>query len=225
MDIYHPRNQGTGPGVILTFQLFGVDEHIRGLADRLAALGYTVAVPNLYHRAGVTELPMDDDGRQRGFELLNGLTREGVLADLAETIKELPDGPIGIVGLSMGAHIAWLAAAELPITAAAVLFPGWLTGTAIPLSRPEPTVELTSKIGGSVLLLAGDQDHVLPAADVRIIQEALTTARVRHEVVLYPGVGHAFFFAGASTYDADAANDAWRRIGAFLDTELTPVLD
>jgi carboxymethylenebutenolidase len=220
MDIYFPKDQGDGPGVILTFQLFGIDEHVRRLADRIAALGYTVAVPNLYHRAGVTELPMDDAGRQRGLQLLGGLTRENVLADLAETMDRLPAGPKGIVGLSMGGHIAYLAAAELGLDAAAVLFPGWLTGTAIPLSRPEPTVELTPKITGRVLLLAGDQDHVLPPADIDTIKTALQEAGVRHEVVLYPGVPHAFFFPGTATYHPEAADDAWQRIGTFLAAEL-----
>jgi carboxymethylenebutenolidase len=220
MDIYFPKDQGDGPGVILTFQLFGTDEHVRTLADRIAALGYTVAVPNLYHRAGVTELPMDEAGRARGLELLNGLTRAQVLEDLAETFERLPAGPKAIVGLSMGGHIAYLAAAELDVAATVVLFPGWLTGTDIPLSRPEPTVTLTAKISGSVLLLAGGQDHVLPPADIATIEQAMRAAGVRHEVVLYPGVPHAFFLPGTPTYVPEAADDAWERITAFLSAEV-----
>jgi len=220
MEIYFPKDQGDGPGVILTFQLFGIDAHIRRLADRIAALGYNVAVPNLYHREGVTELPMDDAGRARGLALLNGLTRENVLADLAETVRLLPAGPKGIVGLSMGGHIAYLAAAELRLDAAVVFFPGWLTGTDIPLSQPRPTLDLTPAITGSVLLMTGDRDHVLPPADVTMIEKSMQAAGVRHEVVRYPGVAHAFFFPGTPAYDAEAANDAWRRTEAFLASEL-----
>jgi carboxymethylenebutenolidase len=220
MDIYYPEHNGTGPGVIVTTQLFGTDSYVRDLADRLAAEGYTVAVPNLYHRAGLSELPMNDEGRARGLELLNGLTRENVLADLRETIAALRAGPVGIVGLSMGGHIAYLAAAELPIAAAALLFPGWLTGTEIPLSRPQPTAELAPGITGRVLLLAGDADPIVPPADIAAIAAQLDKAGVRYEVVEYPDAPHAYFFPETPTYDAEAAHDSWRRILSLLRTEL-----
>ena len=71
-----------------------------------------------------------------------------------------------------------------------------------------------------MLLLSGTADHVLPPTDLAAVEAALEDGGVRHEVVRYPGVGHAFFFTGTPTYDAEAANDAWVRIKAFLSHEL-----
>lgn len=225
---YVARPAGTGPypGVVIGHQLFGVDEPVRRFARRLAGAGYTAVAPDLYHRdAPGVELPMDDDGRRRGFELLHGLRRDGVAQDVAAAMRYLREtagaGPrVGMVGLSMGGHVGYLAACRLDLAATAVLFPGWLTGTDIELSQPEPTLALTPGITGRVLLLVGADDQVVPAADRERIADALATAGVRHEIVVYPDTPHAFFLDGAPTYRAGAADDAWKRILALLAEEL-----
>lgn len=224
-----PAAPGEYPGVVVGFQLFGLDAHVRGFADRLAAEGYVVIVPDLYHRTEPgADLPPDAEGRRRGFALLNRLTREEVLQDVEAAMRFLR-GPgdagsrIGMVGLSMGGHVAYLAAASLDLAATAVLFPGWLTGTEIGLSRPEPTVALTPGIaehGGRLLFLIGDLDHVVPPADVERIAAALTDAKADHEIVVYPDTPHAFFLPGADTYRPEPAADAWRRMLDLFATEL-----
>lgn len=221
---YVARPVGTGwyPGVVVGHQLFGVDQPVRRFARRLAGAGFTAVVPDLYHRdAPGVELPTDDDGRRRGFELLHRLRREEVVRDVAAAMRYLRETPgtrrrVGMVGLSMGGHVAYLAACRLDLAATAVLFPGWLTGTEIGLSQPEPTVTLTPGITGRVLLLVGADDQVVPAADREQIAEELGSAGVDHELVVYPDTPHAFLLDGAPTYRADAADDAWKRILALL---------
>jgi carboxymethylenebutenolidase len=93
----------------------------------------------------------------------------------------------------------------------AVFYSGWLTGTDIPLSRPEPTLSLTGRITGRVLYLVGEEDHVIPPDDQREIAAALAAAGDRHAFVTYPGVGHGFLRA-----DPDIAADAWNRADALL---------
>ena len=221
---YVARPVGTGwyPGVVVGHQLFGVDQPVRRFARRLAGAGFTAVVPDLYHRdAPGVELPTDDDGRRRGFELMHRLRREEVVRDVAAAMRYLREIPgalrsVRMVGLSMGGHVAYLAACRLDLAATAVLFPGWLTGTEIGLSRPEPTLALTPGITGRVLLLVGADDHVVPAADREQIADALQSAEVDHEIVVYPDTPHAFFLDGAPTYRAGAADDAWERVRALL---------
>jgi carboxymethylenebutenolidase len=225
-----PAAPGRYPGVVIGFQLFGLDAHVRRLADRVAGLGYVALVPDLYHRtAPAADLPMNADGRRRGFELLQQLSRDEVLEDISAAMRYLREvadaGPrTGMIGLSMGGHIAYLAATQLDLAATAVFFPGWLTTTEIRLGRPEPTLTLTpgiAKQDGRLLLLTGEKDHVIPAADREQIADALRKSNVRHEVVVYPDTPHAFFFEGTETFRPEPAADAWRRVTALLAHELT----
>ena len=220
-----PGGPGAHPGVVVGHQLFGVDGAVRGFARRLGGLGYTVVVPDLYHRtAPGIELPADDGGRTRGFELLHRLRRDEVVRDIDAAVRHLREsgaGPaVGMVGLSVGGHVAYLAATALDLAATVVFFPGWLTGTEIGLSSPEPTLALTPGMRGRLLLLVGEQDQVVPEADRKLIAEALGSAGVDHEIVVYPDTPHAFLLEGAGTYRAEAAEDAWRRMDALLARSL-----
>jgi carboxymethylenebutenolidase len=224
--LVRPAGPGPHPGVVVGCQLFGVDGQVRGFVQRLAGLGYTALAPDLYHRtAPGVELPADADGRRRGFELLHRLRREEVLHDVEAAMGYLRESAgagsrIGMVGLSMGGHVAYLAAARLDLAATVAFFPGWLTGTEIGLSQPEPTLALTPGIRGRLLFLVGEQDQVVPPEDRKLIAEALRAGGVRHELVVYPDTPHAFFFEGTETHRAQPAADAWRRVREFLAEEL-----
>ncbi|MFF4416069.1 dienelactone hydrolase family protein [Streptosporangium sp. NPDC001559] len=111
----------------------------------------------------------------------------------------------------MGGHIAYLAATEFDLDAVAVFYGGWLPTTDISISRPEPTLSLTPKITGRVLFLVGEEDHLITPDQRREIADALSEAGVRHEMVVYPGVGHSFL-----TTDPAASDDAWRRVHTLL---------
>ncbi|MEV0091786.1 dienelactone hydrolase family protein [Streptomyces sp. NPDC050738] len=224
MDAYiaTPDAPGGHPGVILAPELFGLDENIQETARRLAALGHTVVAPDFHHRTQPrAALAGDEAGRKRGFELLTLLTRDGVLADVEATMRHLNEHHgaahrIGMVGFSAGGHMAYLAAARLPLRATAVVYPGWLTVTDIPLSTPEPTLTLTAGITGRLLFTVGDEDHVITPAQCAEIEAELKASGVRHDFVVYPGAGHPYLFEGRETYDADAAADTWRRVEEML---------
>src|SRR5206468_3554534 len=97
---------GSYPGVVIGFQLFGLDEHVRRLADRVARLGYVAIVPDLYHRtAPDVALPVNAEGCRRGFELMHQLTREEVLRDIQAAVRYLRETAhaeprTGMIGLS-----------------------------------------------------------------------------------------------------------------------------
>jgi carboxymethylenebutenolidase len=215
-----PAHAAGAPAVIVAMELFGVSAHIRDVCDRLAALGFVALAPDLYHRSdpGV-ELAADDQGRSRGFELLGRLTRDQVLADVGATIAFLGERALpfaGVVGLSVGGHVAYLAAGRLEIPATVVLYGGWIPTTDIAISRPEPTIAATATITGRLLMLVGTDDPVVPADHRLQVADALRDAGIKHELVEYPGVGHGFLCDRRDGYDRAAATDAWLRIATFL---------
>jgi len=128
-----PAIPGTYPNVLLGFELFGVTSYVRGVAERVAHLEYNALVPEFYRRLGRNiELTDDVDGRTRGFELLAGIHRDGVLRDVRALIAYLRTQVGGsdrtaLLGLSVGGHIAYYVATQMPLAALIVCYPGWLT--------------------------------------------------------------------------------------------------
>jgi carboxymethylenebutenolidase len=208
--------------VIVAHELFGVNSDIQSIVDSLAEQGYLAIAPEFYHRftAPGTSFANDDAGRAQAFSYVDKLTREQAINDVAATMRFLDSraqdsGPISILGFSFGGHLAYLAATQLDLASAAVLYAGWLPVTDVPLSQPEPTLDLTPGIaahGGKITLLVGDADHVINAEQREQIAAALKTANVDHDVVIYPDVGHAFFWEAGEAFNREARDDAWARV-------------
>lgn len=224
--VARPDGEGPWPAVVVGFEMFGVTPYIRRVADRLAGFGLLAVVPDFYHRTAPGHSgTADAEGRTRGLELLNRLTREEVRADLEAVLAHLeqrPDtaGRPSMAGFSLGGHLAWFAATQIPLAAVAAVYPGWLTTSGTALSRPEPLLGLTPRIadggGCRLLYLAGSDDHVATPEQTARVREALGAAGVPHEVVVYPGTPHGFLADERDTYRPAQAEDAWRRLASFL---------
>lgn len=217
-----PVDEPRPTAVIVAHELFGVDENIKTVVEDLAEAGHVAVAPEFYHRhiAPGRSLKRDDAGRAEGFALLQALTRTDARADVAAAQHWLTTDPavtdIGMIGFSAGGHLAYYAATQLPLRATAVLYGGWLTGTDIPLSRPAPTLELTSGITGRLSYLVGDRDFLIDAGQRDQIEQALTDAGVDHHLAVYEGAEHAFFWPGTLAYHAAAREAAWQHILALL---------
>ena len=223
-----PVGPGPWPGVLLGFEMFGVTGYLREVAAQVADTGYLALVPDFYHwqspDGSHTELVADAAGRTRGLELVNGLRRDQVEADVRAAAGYLgarPDstGQTAMVGLSAGGHIAYYAATRVPLAALAVFYPGWLTGSDTGLSRAEPVLASTprlAELGTPVLVLAGAGDHLYGPGDLAAIDAALTSAGVTHDVVVYPDTPHGFACFERDTYRPEAAADAWERTRGLL---------
>lgn len=139
---------------------------------------------------------------------------------MAAAIRWLRAAPgierIAMIGFSAGGHLSYLAACQLPLSRTAVLYGGWLTSTDIPLSQPRPTLELTPGITGRLLYLVGEEDSLIDAGQRGQIRDALRAAGIDHELVVYPGTGHAFFWPDTPAFQQAARDDAWTRILALL---------
>jgi len=122
-----------------------------------------------------------------------------------------------MVGLSVGGHIAYLAATRFSLPAVAIFYGGWIPTTDITISQPEPTITATAHISGRVQMFVGSDDPIIPAEQRHQITDALTTAGVDHRLIEYPGVGHGFLCDRRASFHPEAANDASNRLLRFLE--------
>jgi carboxymethylenebutenolidase len=212
------------PGVVVAFEMFGLTDYVRRVADRVAALGYTAIAPDFYHRFGEgIELPATAEGREQGLALLRKLDRAGVAADFQAAIDALAAPRVAALGLSVGGHLAYYAATQLRFDALAVFYPGWLTSTEFAIGQPEPTLALTPGLaehGTRALVLTGANDHLVDAAQRAEIEAAFQGAGVEHELVVYPDTPHGYFCDERETFRPGPAADSWNRVTTLLQTTL-----
>ena len=124
-----------------------------------------------------------------------------------------------MAGLSLGGHVAYAIAARVPLAALALFYPGWLTPAGAGLSRPEPLLDLTSRIAAydtPTLFLIGEHDQLYTPAERAQIAQRLDTDLPNHEMVVYPGAPHGFFCHERDTYRPEAAADAFTRLTRLL---------
>ncbi len=126
-------------GIVVIQEIFGVNSHIREVADRFAAEGYLAVAPAIFeHVEPNFETGYDPDARTRGMAIAGKIDREQVLRDVAAAIDVAKEGgKVAIVGFCLGGTVAWSAAGRLPGLSAAV---GYYGGGIIGLKDLKPKV-------------------------------------------------------------------------------------
>ena len=199
-----PKDRTRG-GLVVVQEIFGVNAHIRRVADGFAADGYQVISPAIFDRAErEVDLGYEKADVERGMALRKSIPLDQVLSDIAAAIAALQSaGKVGIVGYCFGGSLAWLAATRLNGLAAAVGYYGGLI-----------TAHLGEKPRCPVMLHFGEEDHGIPMDDVAKIKSATNPATV--QVFTYRGAGHAFNRDGAAAWHGESARVARERTIAFL---------
>ncbi len=218
-------------GVVVIHDVWGLGDHYRDVARRLAGEGFAALAVNLYRR--MPEPQITDPGAW-----IRGLSDPQVIADVQSAVDLLAahpsvaGRPIGVVGFCMGGSYAIHAAASCRGVAAAVPFYGLLShehgllappsGTMLDLARkPRSPLEAARDLRCPLLGCFGADDSFVPIDDVRRFDEHLDASGHPHEVIVYPGAGHAFMNdTRAEMYRAEAARDAWARMVAWLRRHL-----
>jgi carboxymethylenebutenolidase len=209
---YVAQPAGKAKGAVVVIQeIFGVNSHIRSVADGYAAEGYLAVAPAIFHRVrpGV-ELGYQPDDMSAGMGLktaTEALPAPGVMQDIQAAIQYgAQAGKVGIVGFCYGGLLTWRSACELSgLSAAAPYYGGGMT-------TPE---EAARKPKVPVLAHFGDQDHWIPLDTV----EAFKKAHPEVEVQIYPA-NHGFNCDQRGSYDAPAAKLARERTLAFFAKHL-----
>ena len=189
-------------GIVVVQEIFGVNHHIRSIADRVAGAGYAAIAPAIFDRAekGV-ELAYDGPGMQRGMALAQAISPDQHLASIEAAIAALtPYGKIGIVGFCLGGTLAFAAATQSERLSAAVGFYGGGIA-AMPVKPLLCPVELHF----------GEKDDHIPAADIETVKQAYPNV----PVYTYPA-GHGFNCDERGSYDEASAGAAWARTLAFF---------
>jgi carboxymethylenebutenolidase len=189
--------EGSGPGLVLLQEIFGVNAYMRDMADRYAEEGYVVMVPDLYWRLEPNlDLGYEGEDRAKAFALLERFNDDLAVQDVAATLDALRAhsahrGKAGVLGYCLGGRIAFLAAARI----------------ACPL----------------MLHFASLDTYCDAAARERIAQAFAGKPGV--ELYTYEGCDHAFASPSRPHYDKPAAMMAYSRSLAMLRRVLGPIYD
>ncbi|HWP67237.1 MAG TPA: dienelactone hydrolase family protein [Candidatus Limnocylindria bacterium] len=213
---------GVGPGLVLVPDVRGLSDHYREVAGRFAREGFTTLVIDLYSREGMPELP-DMNAVFRWMAALPDARILGDLAAAAEHLRRREEcaGVVGIAGFCMGGQYALLAACTDATLRACVSWYGMLRYTQRTPHRPRSPLDLAEQLACPYLGLFGEEDALIPLADVDELRERLARAGKRFEIVTFPGCGHAFMNdTRPDAYRPAAAAESFRRATAFLHAHL-----
>jgi carboxymethylenebutenolidase len=219
-------------GLVVIHEIWGLVDHIKDVADRLAANGYVAVAPDLLTGIGISPevgeellgiLRSDSAAERSRFQpmLREKLApthspefAQWAVSALRRTVDYLAERPevenrIGVIGFCFGGSYSFaLAAAESRIR------------VAIPFYGSPPELTEVGRIASPVLAFYGDQDERLMSS-LPEVSRAMAEAGVDFSSQVYTGVGHAFFNdTSPQTYDAASAADAWKRTLEMLDQSL-----
>ncbi len=219
--VAHPAGVPRG-GTIVVQEAFGLTAYLTGVCDRFAAAGWRAIAPALFHRQGSPVFSYDGDftAIRPAMQALNTLD---ILEDIDASMALLADegtavDRIAAVGFCMGGTVATIAAAHRPLGAAVSFYGG---GIAEGRFGEAPLVDVAARLQAPWLGLFGDLDPGIPVEQVEAMRSAVKNAAVPTEIIRYPDAGHGFHCdARPSAYNAKAAEDAWVRALAWLDTHV-----
>lgn len=207
-----PENATSLPAIAVFQEAFGVNAHIRDVADRLAGLGMMAIAPELFHRSGP-----GFEGRYDDFpavrEHMGALTREGLEADIDATYAWMRDESrcdpetLSAIGFCMGGRVAYMANSRTVLRAAISFYGGGIAPDLVPLAQTQR---------GPILMFWGGQDKHIPPEQYRTVSDALAAANVTQEQVVFGQADHGFFCDKRASYNPIAAKQAWALVQEFL---------
>ncbi|MCL4312842.1 MAG: dienelactone hydrolase family protein [Actinobacteria bacterium] len=202
---------GSGPGVVVIQEWWGLVDHIKDVTDRFAAAGFTAVAPDLYHGEVTTD-------PNKAGELMMSLDLERVRKDMAAAVdvarERSGNSRVGVVGFCMGGGLALMLACDRPDAVSAVV-PFY---SIIPWPNAEPDY---SKMSAAMQGHYASLDSYFPPDAAKGLAEKLRSLGKEVEVFVYEGTDHAFFNdTRPEVYKPEAASQAWTRTIDFLRSRL-----
>jgi carboxymethylenebutenolidase len=214
-----PEGAGPWPGVVLFQEIFGINDNMRGLAEKVAAAGYVAIVPDMFWRLEPRFERKDESGLADGMALVQQFDWDLGRADIASTLAHLRampecNGRVGGVGFCFGGVLAFLFAATARPDGkgpdAAVSYYG---------SGVHGMLKIADRIECPIMFHYGDNDPFIP---IEQIDETEATVAGRPGVEFHRyDAGHAFSnWDAPSMYNEAAAEQAWARTLDFFSRHL-----
>jgi carboxymethylenebutenolidase len=206
---------GSGPGVLVIQEWWGLDSGIKEMADRLGAAGFVALAPDLYHG----ELAAHDE-MDKASHLMQSLPPDRAGRDMSGAVDYLANHGavtgtgIGVVGFCMGGMLSFIIAANRPDKVKAVVpFYGFPQG----LAEPDWST-LTASISGHM----AEHDDFFPPEAARALEAKLRKMGKDVTLTVHPGTGHAFMgpHNALGTFNATLAARIWPEVVAFLHKSL-----
>jgi carboxymethylenebutenolidase len=223
MDCYTftPGGDGAWPAVIIYMDAFGIRAELGEMAQRLAAAGFFVVLPNLYYRTGAFA-PFDKQAvlvegpeRDRFKGMIQSINSRMVMQDTSAVLDMIDaqpaarPGSIGVVGYCMGGGYALAAAGTFPDrVAAAASFHGGSLAT----DKPDSPHRLARQMRAKVYVGAAEIDASFPVEQQARLDSALREAGVDYTLEIYKGAKHGFAVTGHLVYDRDASERHWDQV-------------
>jgi carboxymethylenebutenolidase len=214
MDAYHAKPQGGGrrPGLLVLQEAFGVNAHIRDVADRFAREGFVALAPELFHRTAP-----GFDGRYDDFASVmphyQAMTTEGLSADLSASHAWLSErggvapGDVAAIGFCLGGRAAFLADAILPMKAAVSFYGGGIAPALL---------DRAASLSAPILLVWGGRDKHIPPEQIAAVTGALRTAGKPFVNAEFSEADHGFFNDARTSFHPASAAQAWALALQFL---------
>ena len=212
-----PSSTSPVPGIILLQEAFGVNQHIRSVADRLAAAGYAVVAPELYHRTAAPglEIAYANFGTE-AMPHYAAISNDGLTADLQAAHAWLTAQPlvkadkIGSIGFCLGGRVAFLANAVLPLAAGVSYYGG---GT-------ETIADRAKDLHAPHLFFWGGLDAHIGQVQIHQVIDAVDAARKPYINTVISYADHGFHCDARPSYHPTAAKEAWALTLAFFGDKL-----
>jgi carboxymethylenebutenolidase len=209
--VVRPVAEGRYPGLVLFSEIFQVTGPIRRTAALLASHGFVVAIPEIYHElepAG-TVLAYDEAGAERGNR--HKITKELASYDAdaraaLDYLKSSPHctGKLGVIGICIGGHLAFRAAMNPDVLAAACFYATDIHKRGLGKGTRDDSLDRITEIQGELLMIWGRQDPHIPREGRALIYNALSDAGAHFQWHEF-NAAHAFIRDEGPRYDPAAA--------------------
>lgn len=201
---------GSGPGVVVLQEWWGLVDHIKDLCDRFAREGFVALAPDVYH--GKTTKSPDEAGKiMMALRIDEAESDIRAATDYLENLSSTSSSKLGIVGFCMGGALALYAATKNSSIGACAVFYG-----IHPKVRPD-----LPNLNAPVLGIYAELDKSVPPEVVHDLEQQMNGLGKSFEAHIYPGVDHAFFNdTRPEVYNEEASADAWTRTIDFLKANL-----
>ncbi len=231
VNTFRPSDDRPRPAVIMVHGSPGLEEGILDMARDLAAEGFVVSAPDMFHRVGKMRTASIEAPPEAREALRVGMTDAGDVADVQTLARFLGEqayvqpGPVGITGFCMGGHVSYMAEAYLEEIGAAVMYYPTRLMSADPAVPGSPApIDLAGKIKRPLLGFFPTLDvRHCPPEVIASVRKALDDAGAPAEVIAVEGAGHGFIEPASSKYHPDEGPKAWARMVEFFAEHLSGV--